>query len=160
MLRVLTLMLCLLGTACSTTTAPQVPDGAMLPRNEIEPLAAWVAAQTGIALQMLPVVVASRTALNSVNSTAQLARAGEVLKGYYVPGVVVIDNSAWRPDDLVEVSYLVHELVHHAQYEAGVTGACRAELEQQAYRLQNLWLEAQGLAPLNTDDWIENKATC
>jgi hypothetical protein len=43
-------------------------------------------------------------------------------------------------------SYLLHELVHAAQYRAGAESRvrCEAELEREAYHLQTLWLRRQG----------------
>ena len=43
-------------------------------------------------------------------------------------------------------SYLLHELVHAAQYRAGAETLvrCEAELEREAYHLQTLWLRQNG----------------
>lgn len=43
-------------------------------------------------------------------------------------------------------SYLLHELVHAAQYRSGqhTRVACEAELEAEAYRLQTAWLRRHG----------------
>jgi hypothetical protein len=45
-------------------------------------------------------------------------------------------------------SYLLHELVHAAQYRAGAETLvrCEAELESEAYHLQTMWLRQQGEA--------------
>lgn len=43
-------------------------------------------------------------------------------------------------------SYLLHELVHAAQYRSGVQTRvrCEGELEREAYHLQTLWLRKEG----------------
>lgn len=43
-------------------------------------------------------------------------------------------------------SYLLHELVHAAQYRAGAETRvrCEAELEREAYHLQTMWLRQNG----------------
>lgn len=43
-------------------------------------------------------------------------------------------------------SYLLHELLHAAQYHAGAEARapCEAALEREAYRLQSAWLRQQG----------------
>ena len=43
-------------------------------------------------------------------------------------------------------SYLLHELVHAAQYRAGAQTLvrCEGELEREAYHLQTLWLRQKG----------------
>jgi hypothetical protein len=45
-------------------------------------------------------------------------------------------------------SYLLHELVHAAQYRAGehLRVRCEGELEREAYHLQTVWLRQQGEA--------------
>ena len=45
---------------------------------------------------------------------------------------------------IAQQSILVHELVHHMQYESGKYFRCRGEKEEEAYDLQNQWLIEQG----------------
>jgi hypothetical protein len=49
-------------------------------------------------------------------------------------------------DSALGRSYLLHELVHAAQFRAGRQEevACEAELEAEAYRVQTAWLRRQG----------------
>lgn len=49
-------------------------------------------------------------------------------------------------DSLLGRSYLLHELVHAAQYRAGVEARvrCKGELEREAYHLQTTWLRQHG----------------
>jgi hypothetical protein len=42
-------------------------------------------------------------------------------------------------------SVLLHELVHFYQEEAGLELPCMGKREEQAYRIQKLWLEQQGV---------------
>ncbi len=52
----------------------------------------------------------------------------------------------WTGRSPAEVSILVHEMVHHFQYEAGMTFACPQESEALAYAAQEKWLERHGLS--------------
>ena len=47
----------------------------------------------------------------------------------------------WKPWSVVDLGTLVHELVHHMQFSAGLdkTAECKSALETDAYRLQNQW---------------------
>ena len=57
-------------------------------------------------------------------------------------------------------SYLVHELVHHAQLLSRKKYECDAAKEREAYTLQNKWLLEHGERPLVSNQWIEKISSC
>lgn len=67
--------------------------------------------------------------------------------GAYVPetGHIMLASDL-DTDTLLGRSYLLHELVHAAQYRAGGEALvrCEGELEREAYHLQTLWLRQKG----------------
>lgn len=67
--------------------------------------------------------------------------------GAYVPatGQIMLASNL-DTDSVLGRSYLLHELVHAAQYRAGAETRvrCEAELEREAYHLQTMWLRKQG----------------
>jgi hypothetical protein len=149
-----------LGPAAAALAAPELADGTLVPADKVAPLLAWVSRHTGVTITAAPAVLASTKALTQTGNRVQLAEAGETLKALYIPGVIVLDSDSFTTADPVELSYLVHELVHHAQFLSGAQVACAAEREAQAYRLQDQWLVEQGLQPLHTGAWIDGKARC
>lgn len=58
-------------------------------------------------------------------------------------GTIILPE-AWRPSPL-DLSSLVHELVHHLQAEANLRYACPAASEALAYNAQEKWLTLFGL---------------
>ncbi|QOR37808.1 hypothetical protein HNO52_04255 [Billgrantia diversa] len=62
-------------------------------------------------------------------------------------------DTGFDPGDPIDISYLLHELVHHHQLRAAknTTARHRGELEGEAYRLQLAWLSEQGY----TDPYAE-----
>jgi hypothetical protein len=49
------------------------------------------------------------------------------------------------PDDLLNQSTLLHELVHHVQEATGMVYPCSAARERLAYELQAQWLQENGV---------------
>jgi hypothetical protein len=72
--------------------------------------------------------------------------ASEIVAFYDTPGHAIHLPSGWSGATPGELSVLVHELVNHAQAEAGRRIACPAERERQAYDAQ-----ARGLALFGSD---------
>lgn len=69
--------------------------------------------------------------------------------GVYSPGVIFLQEG-WSPDNLRDLSILLHELVHHMDFHAtGITGVtCVAwpkNNEAIAYDAQFKWLESAGV---------------
>ena len=82
------------------------------------------------------------------------ARSAPEIKAFYDPREKMIYlRWEWRPWKIRDLATLVHELVHHMQYAAGVdkTAECKSALEVDAYGLQNRWVAAWGL-PLENDE--------
>jgi hypothetical protein len=66
-----------------------------------------------------------------------------IVAAYRAGTIYLRDN--WDPADVWQASYLVHEMIHHLQDQAGMHPAapnCEDawRLELQAYELQNRWL--------------------
>ncbi|WP_114394650.1 DUF6647 family protein [Oleisolibacter albus] len=151
------------ATMAQTQTAQAQTAQAQTAQTEVDRVATlqrWVEAQFATGELPAPAVVADRTALGAVSGMAALTRPGERVKALYVPGIVILDPQAFQWDDTDEVSYLLHELVHHVQVSSGRSFPCNNAMEADAYRLQNQWLIEQGRQPLYSDRWIAGKATC
>ncbi len=138
--------------------APQAARGDILSPTYVKPIMEWVEARTKVQVKTLPRVIVSRAAM--VARIGNPLRQSALARALYVPGEVVIDDSFWDPDDVRAVSFLVHELVHHAQHARGVAYPCHKAKEWEAYRLQNLWLAEHGLPPIVNSRWITRMARC
>jgi hypothetical protein len=118
----------------------------------------WVSAHTGIRVNYLPRVIASRQAM--VQRIGDPLRNAALARALYVPDLVVVDDEFWDEDDIRTQSFLLHELVHHAQYISGRVYPCQKAKEWEAYHLQNLWLAERGLPPAVEESWIARMAQC
>jgi len=90
-----------------------------------------------------PCPVVTRGWLAAAADDVQRSQAGA-----FDPGTGAIEIAADIDlNDPLGQSYLVHELVHHAQYMAGVQRRvrCPAHLEREAYAVQAAFLRARGL---------------
>lgn len=71
---------------------------------------------------------------------------GLKLAGFYDEEQTIFLRSDFELDNPAHQAWLVHELVHYVQWEAGEhVNACRGVLEVEAYELQDAWREKQGL---------------
>ncbi|MDR3450376.1 MAG: hypothetical protein P4M15_11645 [Alphaproteobacteria bacterium] len=133
-------------------------DGDIIDAATVTPLAGWVEHATGVHMQALPRTIASTEKLQSALAMegVQKARAAAA----YLPGRILISNAVWDPDSIRAQSYLVHELVHHAQLVSRRVYPCGAAKEREAYMLQNEWLKQHGEEPLVTQEWIDNISSC
>jgi hypothetical protein len=57
---------------------------------------------------------------------------------------IIYLSDKWIGRTPAELSVLVHEMVHHLQYEAGTKYECAAEREKLAYEAQEKWLNLFG----------------
>jgi hypothetical protein len=78
----------------------------------------------------------------------------------YLPGRIILNNIAWDPQSLRSQSYLVHELVHHAQLISGKRYQCDDAKEREAYTLQNRWLVEHGEEPIVDESFIAKISAC
>ena len=142
----------------SISAQAAVSDGTPITNEELRPLAAWVAQATGIKIGVLPIATASgrqlKTSLGLMG--AQQARS----MAAYIPGRIIVNNIIWDPESDVSKSYVVHEMVHHAQTLSGKHYVCNNAKEREAYELQNRWLAEHGEEPIFSDSWISSMSNC
>ncbi len=73
-----------------------------------------------------------------------LCEVTDDMRGFYDPDrLKVFLVRPWSPEDTFDISVLLHELVHYRQEE--YDWRCVGEMERPAYRLQEEWLEEQGV---------------
>ena len=144
--------------AMSSGVLADSDDATIIPSETVAPLASWVEQATHTHMQALPRTIASSHKLQAALSLdgVQKARAAAA----YLPGQIVISNVVWDPDSVRAQSYLVHELVHHAQLISRRVYPCHAAKEREAYMLQNEWLRQHGEEPLVTQEWIDHISSC
>lgn len=135
-----------------------VDDGTVISPSEMAPLAAWVSNATHVKIVNPPIATASGRILKTALGLegAQQARS----RAAYLPGQIIINNIIWDPESLTSQSYIVHELVHHAQLLSGRSYPCHEAKEREAYTLQNQWLVEHGEDPIVTQEWIDKMASC
>lgn len=149
----ITLVICLAGMPVQAHAETRVVS-----YDVTRPLMEWVTAHTGIFVKYVPAVFVSRQMMMAKIGDPQ--RNAAMARALYVPNQVVIDDEFWDESDTRTVSFLLHELVHHAQYVSGRKYPCNNAKEWEAYRLQNMWLQEQGLDPAVDEDWIAHMADC
>lgn len=125
----------------------------------VAPLMAWVEREAGARVSGLPDVIASRERLEKIVFAQTDAPVGRP-RSLFTGNTVVLDDVAWEPEDDMQVSLLVHELVHYAQRFMPASGVCRRANEKLAYALQNRWLEMRGHRPFARASWIERVSVC
>lgn len=137
---------------------PVKAETGVIPSSFVIPLMQWVAVRMSVPVTDLPIVYVSRERMREKIGDPQ--RQSAMARALYVPGEVVIDSEFWDPQDTRTVSFLVHELVHHAQLVSGRPYACHNAKEWEAYKLQNMWLAEHGLPPAVQEKWIAHMADC
>ncbi|MGE0253455.1 MAG: DUF6647 family protein [Alphaproteobacteria bacterium] len=110
----------------------------------------WAAPVTGLppAATLPEIAIETPATLYArIHGEAPGARAGEseVLAVYDLRERTIRLREGWNRDDIVHVSILLHEIVHHMQEAAGKAYACRGELEAVAYDAQDRFLEEHGI---------------
>lgn len=110
------------------------------PCDEVADLLVFAAEATGYPIPLICPEISRSSALSA-------APALRSQVGAFVPetGQVLLAPDL-DTDSILGRSYLLHELVHAAQYRAGRQAEvnCEAELESEAYRVQTAWLRRQG----------------
>ncbi len=135
-----------------------VPEGTVIPVQTVDHLAHWVEQAMHVSMDVTPVVIVSDSKLRRALRVDDVQRAGAAAA--YLPGRIVIGQNVWDENSLKSQSYLVHELVHHAQLVSGRHYPCHAAKEREAYMFQNAWLDEQGLAPAVSVAWVDRMAAC
>lgn len=135
-----------------------VPDGTRISPATLAPIARWVENTSGMRIHALPIVTASGFKLKTSLGLEGVQQARSVAA--YIPGQIIINNIMWDPESLRSQSYLVHEMVHHAQTLAGRKYPCNDAKEREAYMLQNRWLAERGEDPIYSQEWINEMAVC
>lgn len=135
-----------------------VEDGTTISQEQLKPLAEWVSKTMNVPIEALPRAIASGTRLKTSLGLTGVQQARSMAA--YLPGQVFINNVVWDPDSVRSQSYVLHELVHHAQLLSGRTYACHDAKEREAYTLQNQWLSEHGEEPAVTQDFIDKISAC
>ncbi|NDE90243.1 MAG: hypothetical protein EB059_03770 [Alphaproteobacteria bacterium] len=148
--------------AASPLNAANEADSGAVPASFVAPLMQWVSARMSIPVTNLPIVYVSRERLIEKigDPQRQAAQQAAIARALYVPGEVVMDDEFWDAGDARTVSFLVHELVHHAQLVGGRPYACNNAKEWEAYKLQNMWLAEHGLPSAVDERWIAHMSNC
>lgn len=154
----LLLGVCFLLAMSAGAAQAEVPDGTKIDTGLVGRLLGWVNQETGYQAPSQPVVLASEEKFKMVMKMRGVHYADA--RAMYIPGMVILDNGSWEEDDPVQVSLLVHELVHHAQLYSKRQYPCAAAKEYEAYTIQNKWLEQHGEAPFASQSWIDRMAHC
>lgn len=154
------LILLLLIAIIYQPAAARVEDGTVVDPAVIRPLMKWVEQRTGQTVPVLPRVVASRIEFQKI-----LASMGSEFEGrpqaLYIPGTIYVDHLRWDPEDYVQLSLVIHEMVHHAQlFMTDRKWPCPDARETQAYQLQNQWLSENNHYPFVQAAWIERVSAC
>lgn len=155
----LSIFVLLLSCALAAPAQAHVDEGTAITQGDMQPLAAWVSNRMNVDMSLLPEAVASDSKLeHSLRLDDDAEHAGAI--GAYIPGRLVLSSAVWDPASLEAQSYLLHELVHHAQFLSGRDYPCHAAKEREAYTLQSAWLVEHGLKPLVTQEWIDKMSSC
>lgn len=135
-----------------------VEDGTTISQEQMKPLAEWVSKAMNVPMDALPHAIASGARLKTSLGLSGVQQARSMAA--YLPGQLYVNNVVWDPDSVRAQSYVLHELVHHAQLLSGRAYACHDAKEREAYTLQNQWLAEHGEAPAVTQDFIDKISAC
>lgn len=104
-------------------------------------LTAWVAAASGLPQAPdIPSLERTDDILHAAMQTGHVSATREILGAYDGETATIFLTRHWDAGDPVEVSILVHELVHHLQHRAGMTYPCPEAREALAFKVQAEWL--------------------
>jgi hypothetical protein len=136
--------LTILGPAAAEDALDAVPLEALTGA-----VVAWTAEHMGLPLPAaLPRIVLqtpeAMARLRAGGAPAFHRAGGAPLALYAREGATILLPSGWSGRDAVEVSMLVHEIVHHLQATSGRPPACPAAAEAEAFAVQADWLRLFG----------------
>ena len=113
----------------------------------VKRLLAWIVVKTGLSVKQPPTirfVPAARLVELYYGKNKEVVKIG--VKGLYDnKSHIVRLLDSWDSSNLRDLSYLLHELVHHLQVVNNVEVECQARYDLQAYHLQFEWLHEQGI---------------
>lgn len=135
-----------------------VPEGSAISPAVLAPLGAWVSQAMHTKLAFLPLATASGWQLKTSIGLEGVQQARSIAA--YLPGRIIVNNVTWDEESVRMQSYLVHELVHHAQLMSRRTYPCAQAKEREAYTLQNQWLVEHGESPIYGQSWIDAMSRC
>ena len=110
----------------------------------------WLAGQMGLPPHIEPptVVYMSQGELRNLSSHShQLGDRYSVGGMYNARDNLIYLPQGFDMENPFSQSVLVHELVHYLQDSRNLRFECAGAIEEQAYRLQGVWLQNQGLTP-------------
>ncbi|MCM0611326.1 hypothetical protein KFJ24_02410 [Marinobacter sediminum] len=83
-----------------------------------------------------------------------------ILGAYDARSTVIYLNTDFDSDDLLDISYLLHELVHHFQTQnlSAKDKRFKAPMEAEALRMQLMWLEENGVSDGMTKLGVDEKS--
>ena len=76
--------------------------------------------------------------------TGDFEAGSNILALYDRKTKTILLKKSWNAESIVDRSILLHELVHHLQYENEIVDRCKGEIEQEAYEVQDEWLKQYG----------------
>ena len=109
-------------------------------------IAAWVSEATGLPMpgNMPEIRLAAAKDMPRLMGAAEPSSTSagfpDIIAFYNTESRTIYLPNDWTGSTPSELSVLVHEMVHHAQAEAGRRFACPAERERQAFDAQTRWL--------------------
>jgi hypothetical protein len=154
--KIIALLLPFLAFAHSANAG--VSDGTKIDNDTLAPFASWVEQETHVTIKAMPITTASSLRLKNALGLQGVQRARAAAA--YLPGQIVISNVIWDPESVIAQSYIVHEMVHHAQLLSRKKYECHAAKEREAYMLQNKWLAEHDESPIVTQEWIDKISAC
>ena len=117
-----------------------------IPQDLIQELLAWIGAATGYDTGIEPPEIAFCNTGDCIPYSTDTLTVDETLNGAYDwLNTRIILVRPWDANRPLDVSVLLHELVHHVQL-ANRTFECTAATEWEAYKLQADYLAQHGIA--------------
>jgi len=129
--------------------------------TEIRPLIEWVETRTNLMLLPRPKIFVSSEALSKLTDAVDSAESQNHQRiAAYRDGVILINEDYWHPGNIADESVVVHELVHYAQDVGGLHYACSNLREEEAYRMQNMFLLEHGERAFLDEADMDRLAVC
>lgn len=142
-------VLALVALAAAPAPAAEAPAGRVGETRLdtlVEAAAAWVAQRMALPLpaELPEVAFATREKLTALRYAGEPGGGLEVVALYEESTRTLLMPQGWTGIDVVDLSILVHEMVHFMQDVAGQRFDCPTAREAAAYELQDAWLREAG----------------